>query len=183
MASFDVRGSTLAWEGKLSTVRVDDVEMPDGTVAPREVVGHVDAVAVVALTDADEIVLLRQYRHPLGHYQLELPAGILDVEGESPEEAAARELSEETGMVVSQLRPLLRFANSAGWTDEHTTIYVGRGARPEQGGMNFQAEAEEADMQVLTVPLADAVAMAAGGQLTDAKTLIGILAVAAGRAA
>ena len=179
MARYDVHGSDVVWEGQLSTVRVDHVEMPDGSTAAREVVKHLDAVAVVALTDDNEIVLVRQYRHPMGDYQLEIPAGLLDVDGEAPEAAAARELAEETGMKVRELRRVLGFANSAGWTDEHTTIFVGRGAVPDTTMNDFEAEDEEADMQVVILPFSEAVAMARDGQIADAKTLIGILAVAA----
>lgn len=181
MAPYDVRTTKVVWEGMLSTARVDEVEMPDGTTAAREVVAHVDAVAVVALTSDDEVVLLRQYRHPLQEYQLELPAGILDVDGESPERAAWRELSEETGMTVTHMRPLLRFANSAGWTDEHTTIFHGEGAHHVERPAGFALEAEEADMEVITIPFGEALTMALHGRFTDAKTLIGLLALAAER--
>ena len=179
MARYDVQSSDVVWEGRLSTARVDQVEMPDGSTAARELVEHLDAVAVVALTDDNEIVLVRQYRHPMGDYQLEIPAGLLDVEGEEPEVAAARELGEETGMKVRELRQLLRFANSAGWTDEHTTVFEGRGAARDDTLGDFEAEDEEADMEVVTMPFPKAVAMACDGQIADAKTLIGILAVAA----
>lgn len=182
-ADFEVRDSTVVWDGILSTARVDRLVMPDGDTAEREVVSHIDAVAVVPLTPDDDVVLLRQYRHPVGGYQLELPAGILDEPDEAPEEAARRELAEETGMGVGELVPLVRFANSAGWTDEHTTVFWGRDVVPASRPDGFEATAEEADMQVVTLPWSEALARARRGELTDAKTLIGILAVAARRAA
>ena len=182
MARYDVHGSETVWRGKLSTARVDEVEMADGSTASREVVAHLDAVAVVALTNSDEVVLVRQYRHPVGSYQWEIPAGLLDAEGEDPSDAAARELAEETGMRVAGLQEIVRFANSSGWTDEHTTIFAGEGAAPHPEADDFEAIHEEADMEVATMPFREALRMAREGRLTDAKTLIGILAVAARRA-
>lgn len=180
-SDYDVRSSRTVWEGMLSTARVDEVAMPSGGVATREVVAHIDAVAVVALTEADEIVLLRQYRHPLARYLLELPAGLLDVEDEAPDDAARRELAEETGMEAPTVRRVLTFANSAGWTDEQTTVYLAEGVRPGDRPEDFRLEHEEADMDVLTMPLDEAVAGVLDGRITDAKTIIGILAVAAAR--
>lgn len=179
MADYDVQASEVVWEGKLSTARVDQVQMPDGQTTAREVVAHLDAVAIVALTADDEIVLLRQYRHPLEDYQLEIPAGLLDVQGESEEDAAIRELAEETGMVVPRMERVLRFANSGGWTDEHTTVFLGRGAQSGNRPANFSAVDEEADMALVTIPFGEAVDLARSGRIADAKTLIGILAVAA----
>lgn len=180
---YEVRDSTPVWNGLLSTARVDRVAMPDGDTSEREVVSHIDAVAVVPVTPDDEVVLLRQYRHPVGAYQLELPAGILDEEGESPQDAAHRELAEETGMAAGSLIRLVRFANSAGWTDEHTTVYLGLDVAPSGRPDGFEATAEEADMQIVKLPFSEALELARYGELTDAKTLIGILAVAARRAA
>lgn len=180
---FDVVESRVVWDGMLSTARVDRVTMPGGGTAEREVVSHIDAVAVVPVTDDDRVVLLRQYRHPLGAYQLELPAGVLDVEGEQPQDAARRELAEEAGMQVGALHELVRFANSAGWTDEHTTVYLGEGTHPADRPDGYEPDAEEADMDVVVLPWADVLARARRGELTDAKTLVGILAVAARRAA
>lgn len=183
MSAFEVHSSEVEWDGRLSTARVDAVAMPDGSVAEREVVEHLDAVAVVALTDDDDVVLLRQYRHPVRAHQLELPAGILDEAGEEPHDAARRELAEEASMQVDELRPLVRFANSPGWTDEHTTIYLGRGARAAAQPAGFDLEHEEADMQIRLMAFDDALVLARTGEITDAKTLVGLLVVGALRAA
>jgi ADP-ribose pyrophosphatase len=124
-ARFPVVESTVTHEGMMSTLRIDRVAMPGGRVASREVAQRPDAVAIVPLTTAGEVVLLRQYRHPVGRYELEVPAGLLDVEGEEAADAAQRELAEEIGMAAGTLERLTRFWNSAGWSDEATTVFVG----------------------------------------------------------
>jgi 8-oxo-dGDP phosphatase len=177
MASYDVVTSKVVWEGVLSTARVDTLEMPDATTADREVVAHLDAVAVVALTRDDEVVLVRQYRHPLRCYQLEVPAGLLDEDDEDPAEAARRELAEEAGAAVAALEPVTRFANSAGWTDEHTTVYVGVDASWDGRPDDFSLVHEEAEIEVVTLPFETAVEQVLDGTLSDAKTALGILAV------
>lgn len=176
-ARFPVVESTVTHEGMMSTLRVDRVAMPGGRVASREVAQRPDAVAIVPLTADGEVVMLRQYRHPVGRYELEIPAGLLDVEGEGEADAAQRELVEEIGMTAGTLERLTRFWNSAGWSDEATTVFVGRDLRAAAPDDDFVAEAEEADMQVLRVPLDEAVALVRSGRITDAKTVIGLLLV------
>jgi 8-oxo-dGDP phosphatase len=178
MASYEVLESNVTHEGHLARVRVDTLRMPDGSSAEREVVEQDDAVAVLALTPEREVVLLRQYRHPFGAELLELPAGKLDVPGEDPAAAAQRELVEETGLAAEELSALLHFHNSAGWTDEATTIYLASGLRETDAPEDYTAEHEEAHMQVLRVPLDEAVAMVHRGEIRDAKTVIGILLAA-----
>ena len=178
---FTVAASRVAYEGDLSTVRVDTVVMPDGGRADREIVEHPSAVAVVAVDDAGRVMLLRQYRHPARQRFLELPAGKLDADGETPEETARRELAEEVGLAADTLRELVTFHNSSGWTDERTTVYLAAGLREVAAPDGFTPHAEEADMEVLRVPFEEALAQARAGEITDAKTLIGLL-LAAGRA-
>lgn len=175
--AYVVEGSHVAYDGQLSTVRVDRVRMPDGDAVEREIVEHPDAVAVVPVHDDGTVVLLRQYRHPLGRTILEIPAGKLDVKGEAPEDAARRELLEETGLEARELTELVVFANSSGWTDEHTTLYVACGLRTADRPDGFTATAEEASMEVVRMPLDEAVAMARSGELVDAKTVLGLLLV------
>ncbi len=174
MDGYRVEGSEITFEGAIARVRMDRVRMPDGQVVQREIIERPDAVAVVPVDDEGRVVLLRQYRQALGARVLELPAGILDVEGESPRAAAARELVEEVGLAAGELTELVRFANSAGWATEHTTIYLGTGLR-EASAEGFTAVEEEADLEVLRLPLETAVAMAERGEVHDAKTLVGLL--------
>lgn len=149
--------------------------MPDGSVGEREVVEQPDAVGVVPLVGDGTVLLLRQYRHPFGEYMLEIPAGKLDREGEDREGAAARELTEETGFVADRLEPLFSFRNSAGWTDEVTHLFLARGLSNAGVPDDFTPKAEEADMELVRMPLPDALAAVRDGTISDAKTVIGLL--------
>lgn len=175
---YRVEDSEVVYDGVLSTVRVDRVRMPDGSVAEREVVAHLDAVAVVAIDADGSVVLVRQHRHALGRRMLELPAGMLDVDGEDDRTAAQRELAEEVGLQARSWRRLIRFHNSAGWTDETTTVYLAEGLEPVAAPEDFTPEAEEADMEVVRLPLGEAVSAARRGEISDAKTLVGLLLAA-----
>ena len=174
MGWFETLDSRVVHDG-WSTVRVDTIRMPDGDQADREVVEHVAAVAVVPVFDDGTVVLVRQYRHAVGQYLLEIPAGILDVEGEPEADAARRELAEEVGLQADRLDHLVTVENSAGWSTERTSVYLGRGlsetARPE----GFELEHEEADMELVRLPLTEAVDAVTRGEITDAKTVIGLL--------
>jgi 8-oxo-dGDP phosphatase len=176
--AYEVTGSHVAYSGRLSTVRVDTVRMPDGTEVEREIVEHPSAVAVVAVDDDRRVVLLRQYRHPVRSRVLELPAGKLDVDGEPPGESARRELAEEVGLAAGELTELVTFDNSSGWTDERTTVYLATGLEAVAAPEGFTPHAEEAHMEVLRLPLDDALARAHRGEITDAKTLVGLLLAA-----
>jgi 8-oxo-dGDP phosphatase len=176
--AYEVEGSERTYDGALSRVRVDRVRMPDGEVAEREVVEHPSAVAVVPVDDVGRVVLLRHYRHPVRATLLELPAGKLDVEGEDPAEAAERELAEETGLRAPALEHLVTFSNSSGWTDEQTTIYLARGVEDGERPEGFVATGEEADIEVVRLPLDEVAGAARRGEIPDAKTLIGVLLAA-----
>lgn len=178
VSAYEVLSSERPFQGAVTTVRVDSLRAPDGSEVEREVVEQDDAVAVVALTDEREVVLLRQYRHPMRGYVLELPAGKLDKDGEARAEAMHRELAEETRLQVGELTELLTFANSSGWTDEHTTVYLAQGVERASRPDDFTAEAEEADLEVVRMPLDEAVAQVEAGEIIDAKTVIGLLLAA-----
>jgi 8-oxo-dGDP phosphatase len=173
--SYEVVRSQVVYEGHLGRVRVDAVRMPDGDVADREIAEHKPAVAIVAVDDDDTVLLVRQYRVAVGRYELELPAGIMDVDGEDARATAERELAEETGHAARDWRELTRFGNSVGWTDETTTVFLASGLSQVAVPVGFLASGEEADMEVRRMPLAEAVALAARGTITDAKTIIGLL--------
>lgn len=170
-----VTASDLVYDGQLSRVRLDRVRFPDGSEASREVVEHLDAVAVVPLHDDGTVTLLRQYRHPLGSEILEIPAGMCDVDDEPAERTAHRELAEEVSLHAGELTPLVTMANSAGWTDERTAIYLATALTGTPAPEGFTAEAEEAGMAVVRPPLAEAVAEVVAAAHADAKTLAGLL--------
>ena len=144
---------------------------PDGGRMLRDVVHHRGAVAVVAV-DGDEVVMVRQYRAPVGGELLEIPAGTRDAEGEDPASTAHRELAEEAGLACESLEELGSFFNSAGFSDELTSLYLATGLsevprRPDG--------AEEEWMTVERVKLGDVEAMIDRGEIRDAKTIIGVL--------
>lgn len=176
MGDYRTLDSEQVYAGR-SNVRIDTVEMPDGATGQREIVEHDDAVAVVPVTADGDVLLLRQYRQAVGGHVLEIPAGTLDVAGEAPDDAAARELAEETGHAAARLERLATMLNSAGWTDEATHLYLGHDVTPAPAPDGFVAEHEEAEMELVRVPIDEAIAMAAGGEITDAKTLAGLLLV------
>lgn len=176
-AWFETVDSRVVHDG-WSTVRVDTIRMPDGGETDREVVEHVSAVAVVPVFADGTVGLLRQYRHPVGQYLLEIPAGILDVEGEAEAEAAQRELAEEMGLRAGRLEHLTTFENSAGWSTERTIVFLGRDLAEADPPEGFEREHEEADMEVVRLPLDAAVDGVSRGEITDAKTVIGLLLAA-----
>ena len=176
---YSVVASTPIYHGRILSVRKDDVRMSDGVVAVREVVEHPGAVAVVALHDDGQVVLVHQYRHPVGAFLYELPAGLLDVPGEAALEAAQRELFEETGLVAADWSVLLDIYTSPGMTDELIRIFLARGI--SESADRFQPEAEEITMTVVRLPLADALGCVQSGRITNAAAVAGICAAALAR--
>jgi 8-oxo-dGTP pyrophosphatase MutT (NUDIX family) len=176
-SSYEVLSSRSPYKGAKLAVRVDELAMPDDSVAEREVVVVDDAAAVVALDDRRRVCLLRQYRHPFGARVLELPAGKLDVAGESPLQAAQRELEEEARLRSEEWSPLTCFLNSAGWTTERTHLFLAEDVRAGSGG-GFVATGEEADLEIAMVPLGECLGMIDAGEILDAKTIAGLLLAA-----
>jgi 8-oxo-dGDP phosphatase len=176
-AWFETVDARTVHEG-FSTVVVETVRTPDGGTVEREVVRHQDAVAVVPVLDDGRILLLKQYRHPVGGDVLEIPAGTMDVDGESIEEVAHRELAEEIAHDARELVHLATFHNSAGWSTERTHVLLGRGVHPVDPPEDFVPKAEEAVMEVVPFTSEDALQLAREGAFSDAKTLIGLLLAA-----
>ena len=176
--AFDVVGSRIAYEGAIIAVREDDVVMPGGDVVMRSVVEHYGAVAVVAVDMDGNVVLIDQYRQPVGRRLLELPAGILDKWGEDPLDAAKRELAEETGLAARNWSVLTDLVLSPGVSDESIRIYFASDLREVS---RPEPEHEEADIRVRTLPLNVAVSAVLTGVIENAVAAAGILAAAASR--
>jgi 8-oxo-dGDP phosphatase len=160
--------------GRVVALRVDNVVMPGGSVARREVVEHLGAVAVAAVHDDETITLIHQYRHPLRRRLWELPAGLLDVDGEVPVDTARRELVEEAGLTARRWDLLVDVAASPGFTDEVVRVFLAR--ELSSVGRDALADDEEADLVVHRVPLPEAVRMALAGELVNGSTVAGVLA-------
>jgi ADP-ribose pyrophosphatase len=178
--AYEVVGSDQKFTGKLLSLRVDDVRMPDGAVAQREIVTHPGAVAIVALDEDGKIVLVNQYRPAIGAQLDELPAGLLDVEGESALEAAKRELAEEAHLRADEWNVLVDIHPSPGSTTEAVRVFLARdlSASDEE----YAGEHEESTMTVSREPLPDAVRRALTGGITSSPAVAGILAAVHGRA-
>jgi ADP-ribose pyrophosphatase len=144
---------------------------PDGVPFERDIVRHPGAVAVVAVTDDDAVVLVRQYRPAMDRWLLEVPAGTCDVDGEPPESTAGRELAEEVGYRAERLSLLVSTAVTPGFCDEVTHVYLATGLRSVPTG---RQGAEEVFMQVVEVPLGDVDAMVDDGAIVDATTILGV---------
>lgn len=172
-AGFALVESKLVYRGNIISLYVDKIRSPEGRTLEREVVKHVDAVGIVALTDKGDIVFVNQYRHPLKANLLEIPAGLL-ADSEEPAACAVRELKEETGYTAARVEKLAEFYTSAGFTDEKFFLYFSD--KVEEGVP--EREPGEEDMQVVIIPLKDAVEMVSHGEIKDAKTLTAILMAA-----
>jgi len=162
--------------GRVVGLRVDEVAMPGGGTALREVVEHLGAVAVVALDDDGQVVLIHQYRHPLGHRLWELPAGLLDSPEEVPVEGARRELAEEVGLDAARWSTLVDVAASPGFTDEVVRVFLAQGLSTVE--RELQGD-EEADLVIRRVPLGEAVRMALAGEIVNGAAVGGLLAAQA----
>ena len=157
------------FKGKIIRVRRDMVEMPDKSLAEREIVEHPGGVGVVALTEDNEIYLVNQYRKPFDMSMYEIPAGKLD-KGEKPEVCGARELEEETGLKAKTFEYLGKIFPSPGFTDEITYICLAKDLY--QGTVNLD---EDEYLDVVKVPLKKALEMVENGEICDAKSVVGIL--------
>jgi 8-oxo-dGDP phosphatase len=174
---FSTISSSDVYVGRILALRADEVLMPGGVRARREVIEHLGAVAVVALDEEDRVVLIHQYRYPLGRRLWEIPAGLLDVAGEEPLQTAKRELAEEAGLAAEHWSVLVDIASSPGFTDESERVFLARSLsdvdRPLASGD------EEADLVIRRIPLAEAVGMVFAGEIVNAPAVTGLLAAQA----
>lgn len=168
-------------EGRVWDLVSDTVRLDDGDVV-REYVDHPGAVAVVALDEQERVLLLSQYRHPVRHVLWEPPAGLLDVEGEDPVTAAARELAEEADLVAGRWWRLVAYFSSPGGSDERITLFLARDLSAVPEDQRYVRGEEEAEMVATWLPLDEAVAGVLAGRLHSPTTVLGVLAAAAARA-
>lgn len=167
MSRYETMSSESKFEGKIFSVSVDLVKMPDGTIHERELVKHFGAVGIIPLTEENEVVLVRQYRHPAGDELLEIPAGKLDAE-EDPLDCALRELKEETG-ATGELIKLAEFYTTPGYSNEFFYLYLATDlkdgpADPEDGEI----------LELVRIPLFQALEMISTGKINDGKTIAGL---------
>lgn len=170
---YETVSSEVLQRGKIFALRADRVRMPGGKVATREVTEHFGAVAVVAIDDDHNVVMVNQYRHPIGRRLRELPAGLLDIDGEAPHLTAARELAEEAGLAARTWQVLVDLDSTPGFSDESVRVYLATGltevARPE-------AQDEEADLTVEWYPLTETIRQILSGEIVNSIAVAGILA-------
>jgi ADP-ribose pyrophosphatase len=180
---YEVLSRTEHFKGPMFRVVTDEVVMPGGGVAKRDYMIHVGAVGVVAIDDDGRVVLVRQYRHPVGRHLWELPAGLIDVEGEALDRAAARELEEEADLSAGRLDALVDINPSPGCSNERIRLFLARDLSPVPDERRHVRRDEEAELTVARVDLDEAVAMVLRGEITNAACMVGLLAAARLRAA
>lgn len=180
-----VRHTEVAMHGAIWDVRRDTVDLGGaGGEVVREYVEHTGAVAVLALRSdrgRDEVLLIQQYRHPVGAFEWEIPAGLLDVAGEPPAEAAARELGEEADLVADQWAVLVDYVSSPGGNTEALRVYLATELSDVPADRRHQREAEEAGMPVCWVDLDAVVDAVLAGRLRNSTAAIAVLAAQRGR--
>lgn len=165
-----ISGETL-YEGKVIALRVEEVELPDGNRAKRELIKHPGAVAVIAITAEGKLILVEQYRKALERSLIEIPAGKIDP-GEAPEVTAVRELEEETGYGAKEFSYVQSFATSPGFADEVIHLYLAQGLYAID---NPAAGDEDEFIELLEVTIEQAEDMVATGEIFDAKTAFAVL--------
>ncbi len=164
--------SELIYDGRIISVHVDDVELPDGSKAKREVVEHSGGVCVAALTDNDELLFVRQFRYPYKRELLELPAGKLE-KGENPLEAGMRELEEECGVVAEKVFSLGTVYPTVAYCSEIIHLYGATGLRRTEQHLDMGEF-----LSVERKPLDEAVRMVMNGEISDSKTVALVLKIA-----
>ncbi|MEU9086335.1 NUDIX hydrolase [Streptomyces sp. NPDC048357] len=176
--SWEVVASRTPFEGAKTSVKSDQVRMPDRSVVRRDYQVHPGSVCVLALDEQQRVLVLRQFRHPVRHRLWELPAGLLDVAGENPLHAAQRELYEEAHVKAEDWRVLADFFTSPGGSDEAVRVFLARDLA-EAEGERYVVSDEEADMEIARVPLGDLVRGILAGELGNPGLVTGVLAVSA----
>jgi 8-oxo-dGDP phosphatase len=174
----EVLESEVVFDGRVWDVRRERFAY-GATTLVRDFIEHPGAVAVLAKDDQDRILLIQQYRHPIQTRDWELPAGLLDLEGEDPLEAARRELAEEADLVAAHWEPLLTLWTTPGGSDEVITVFLATGLSSTPAA--FEREAEELDITLRWTPLDEAVSAALSGAVRNGILIAAVLAAEARR--
>jgi ADP-ribose pyrophosphatase len=166
---FELLSSDTIYNGRVFTLRRDEVRLPDGKTARLDILQHPGATTMVPVDGEGRIWFVRQYRHAAGQVLLELPAGTLNA-GEAPEVCAAREVREEIGMAAGCLEYLGGFFNAPGYSTEYLHIFLATDLRPDPSPHD-----EDEFLEIVKIPVADAMAMAADGRIVDAKSIAALM--------
>lgn len=162
--------STNVFDGFILHVNKDDILLPDGRPATREVIRHIGAVCIVPITDDGKVIMERQFRYPLDKVIWEIPAGKLDSKTEDRLEAAKRELREETGFTADEWINIGDYFPAAAYTDEHITMYLAKGLHKGDRDLD-----DDEFLDVYEIPLSDLYEQVLKGEITDGKTQVAIL--------
>lgn len=162
--------SRQIYEGRIVALRVDTVALPGGRETTREVVAHPDCVAIVAIDAADNVILVRQFRHAVGKELLEIPAGSIEP-GEEALHSAIRELEEETGYTAGRMERLGGFYSSPGYSTEFLHLFLATELEPGPS-----SAMEDEIIEVMPVPLAKIPGLILSGEVCDAKSIAGFFA-------
>ena len=180
--AWPVASSAQVLSTRLFAVRIDKVRTPDNNLAERDVVLHPGAVAVLALDDADRVLMIRQYRHPVEHVLWEIPAGLRDVAGEDVLVTAQRELAEEASYRARDWRVLADYYSSPGYSTERLRVFLARDLEPiPPAERHFVPRDEEAYLLLDWLPLDEAVRKVFAGELHNGPAALGLMAGYAAR--
>ncbi len=172
---YEITRSEVVYPGRVWDVRSDTFDY-NGEATSRDYVDHTGAVAIAAIDDDGRILLLQQYRHPLRLRDWEVPAGLLDIEGEPHIDTARRELAEEADLTATRWSPLVSINTSPGGSNEVVHIFLAEGISPAPE--TYAREAEEADIRLEWVPLEDAVTAVLDGRMQNSILAVAVLSAA-----
>ncbi|WP_155055524.1 NUDIX domain-containing protein [Streptomyces blattellae] len=175
---WEIRATETPFVGNKTSVRTDDVVMPDGSVVRRDYQVHPGSVGVLALDDEGRVLLIKQYRHPVRQKLWEIPAGLLDVPGENPLHAAQRELYEEAHVKAEDWRVLTDVYTTPGGCDEAVRIFLARDLSDAEGE-RFEVEDEEINLEYARVPVDELVRGVLAGELHNNCLVVGVLSLVA----
>lgn len=175
---WEIRATETPFVGNKTSVRTDEVVMPDGSVVRRDYQVHPGSVAVLALDDDGRVLLIKQYRHPVRQKLWEIPAGLLDIPGENPLHAAQRELYEEAHVKAEDWRVLTDVYTTPGGCDEAVRIFLARHLS-EAEGERFEVEHEETELEYARVPVDELVRGVLAGELHNNCLVVGVLSLVA----